>query len=241
MKKVYFISDVHLGFGSREQNSKRETLFLAFLDEIKQDCSDLYIVGDLFDFWFEYKRVVPKGYFLILAKLHELKKSNIKIHYIIGNHDCLIKDYFEKEIGIKIYWEGIEPKIFDKKFFIHHGDGLSSNDTGYKILKKFLRNKVNQYLFSLIHPDLGIWMGTYFSKKSRSYTSKKDYGKTDALYLFAKNKIQAGFDFVILGHIHKLAMTNIDSGTYINLGDWIKYYSYGSFDGTNFSLKQITL
>ena len=241
MKKVYFISDIHLGFGSKEENVKRETRFIDFLDDIKHDCSDLYILGDLFDFWFEYRKVVPKGYFLTLAKLYEFKKSNIKIHYLVGNHDCLLKDYFEKEIGITIYWKNIEAEILGKKFFIHHGDGLSNNDTGYKILKRILRNKTNQYLFSLVHPDLGIFLGTYFSKKSRNYTSKKDYGEKDALYLFAKKKIEAGFDFVILGHIHKLVMTNIDSGTYINLGDWIKHYSYGSFDGVNFLLKQVTL
>jgi UDP-2,3-diacylglucosamine hydrolase len=241
MKQAYFISDIHLGFGSKEEDTKRENRLLTFLDEIKHDCSDLYILGDLFDFWFEYRRVVPKGHFRTLAKLYEFEKNNIKTHYLVGNHDCLLKDYFEKEIGIKIYWESIEVKIFEKNFFIHHGDGLSNNDTGYKILKKILRNKTNQYLFSLVHPDLGISLGNYFSKKSRHYTSKKDYGEKDALYLFAEKKIQAGFDFVILGHIHKLAMTNIDSGTYINLGDWINHYSYGSFDGTNFLLKQVTL
>jgi UDP-2,3-diacylglucosamine hydrolase len=241
MKKDYFISDIHLGFGSKEEDSKRASRFIAFLDEIKHDCLELYILGDLFDFWFEYRRVVPKGHFLTLAKLYEFKKININIHYLIGNHDCLLRDYFEKEIGMKIYWKSIETKIFGKKFLLHHGDGLSNNDTGYKILKKILHNKTNQYLFSLVHPDFGIWLGNYCSKKSRNYTSKKDYGEKDALYLFAKKKIQAGFDFVILGHIHKLANINIDSGTYINLGDWVKNYSYGSFDGINFSLKQVTL
>ncbi len=239
MKKVYFISDIHLGYGTKEEDIIREKKLLDFLTGIKEDCSDLYIVGDLFDFWFEYRRVVPKGYFKVLSKLSELVENNIRIHYLIGNHDCLLRDYFEKEIGITIYRGEIERDILGKKFFIHHGDGLSSNDTGYKILKTILRSRLDQWLFSLVHPDFGMWLGSYSSNKSRRYTSKKDYGKKDGLIEFAQKKIDSGFDYVIFGHIHRLVNMKINSGTYINLGDWIKFFSYGQFDGNDFKIKQL--
>ena len=239
MKKIYFISDIHLGYGSKEADIFREKKLLNFLDEIQADCSELYIVGDLFDFWFEYRRVVPKGYFKILNKLSEFVESKIVVHYLIGNHDCLLRDYFETEIGIKVYRDCIEREILGKKFFIHHGDGLSNNDTGYKILKAILRNKFNQWLFSLVHPDFGMWLGSYSSNRSRRYTSKKDYGKKDGLIEYAQKKIDNGYDYVVFGHVHRLVKMNIGSGTYINLGDWIKFFSYGTFDGTEFIIKQL--
>lgn len=239
MKKVYFISDVHLGFGNKEQDINREKKLLYFLDNIKNDCLELYIVGDLFDFWFEYRRVVPKGYFKTLSKLSELVDNNIPIHYLVGNHDCLLRDYFEKEIGLKIYRDKIEKEILGKKFFIHHGDGLMNNDTGYKILKAILRNKFDQWLFSLVHPDFGVWLGSYSSNKSRRYTSKKDYGEKDGLLEYATKKISEGFDYTIFGHIHKLLKIQINKGYYINLGDWITFFSYGEYDGNDFILKQI--
>jgi UDP-2,3-diacylglucosamine hydrolase len=241
MKKVFFISDIHLGFGTKQEDLFREKKLIEFLENIKNECSELYIVGDLFDFWFEYRRVVPKGYFKVLSKLSDFIENGIPIHYLVGNHDCLLRDYFEKEIGLKVYWNEIEREILGKKFFIHHGDGLLKNDTGYKILKAILRNKFNQWLFSLVHPDFGVWLGSVSSNKSRSYTSKKDYGKKDSLLEYATKKIEQGFDYVIFGHIHKLVKIQINSGYYINLGDWINNYSYGVFDGNEFNLKQLNI
>jgi UDP-2,3-diacylglucosamine hydrolase len=238
MPNTYFVSDIHLGFGTKADDLKREKIFLKFLDLVKKDADKLFIVGDLFDFWFEYRRVVPKGYFKVFTKLNEIIGANIEIQFLVGNHDCLIRDYFEKEIGLKVFRDEIISNINGKKFYIHHGDGLSNNDTGYKILKSILRNKFNQWLFSLVHPDFGMWLGTFSSRKSRSYTSKKDYGFSDGLYEFAKKKIGEGYDYVILGHVHKMISEKINNGQYINLGDWIKYYSFAVFDGTELLLKQ---
>jgi UDP-2,3-diacylglucosamine hydrolase len=236
---IYFISDIHLGFGSKQEDIHREKKFIEFLEAAKKDAEIIFIVGDLFDFWFEYRRVVPKGYFNVLSKLNELSKSGICINYMIGNHDCLIRDYFEKEVGLNVYRNEIITELSGKKFFIHHGDGLTKNDTGYKILKAILRNRFNQWLFSLAHPDFGMWLGTYSSQKSRNYTTKKDYGRNDGMEEFAEKKINAGFDYVIMGHVHKLIKKEIKHGFYINLGDWIKYYSYAVFDGEELTLKTI--
>jgi UDP-2,3-diacylglucosamine hydrolase len=236
---IYFVSDIHLGFGSKEEDMVRENRLLEFLDLIKKDAEILFIVGDLFDFWFEYRRVVPKGYFKVLSKLNELATTGIKVNYLIGNHDCLIRDYFETEVGLKIFRNEIITEIAGKKFFIHHGDGLVKNDTGYKILKAILRNKFDQWLFSLVHPDFGMWLGTHSSQKSRNYTTKKDFGKNDGLEEFAKKKINDGFDYVITGHVHKLVKKEINTGYYINLGDWINYYSYAVFDGKELLLKTL--
>lgn len=239
MKKVYFISDIHLGFGTKEEDLKREKKLLSFFDNIMGSCSELYIAGDLFDFWFEYRRVVPKGYFRVLSKLSEFVDSGIKVHYLIGNHDCLMRDYFEKEIGLKMYRDEISTEIFGKKFYIHHGDGLAQNDTGYKILKAVLRNRFNQWLFSLAHPDFGMWLGSRSSMKSRRYTSKKDYGKKDGIFEFAHRKIEEGFDYTVFGHAHKIVNMKIKNGYYINLGDWISFFSYGEFDGESFNINQL--
>jgi UDP-2,3-diacylglucosamine hydrolase len=241
MNNIYFISDIHLGYGTKENDNIRETNLLKFLDHIKKDAGILFILGDLFDFWFEYRNVIPKGYFKTFAKLKELIENKIEIHYLIGNHDCLIRDYFEKEIGIKVYYDEIVKEINSKKFYLHHGDGLSKRDLGYKILKAILRSRIDQWLFSLIHPDFGIWLGKYSSKKSREYTSKKDYGPTDGLYDYARKKIDEGYDYVIMGHIHEMIFEKINNGYYVNLGDWIENYSYAVFDGKNIQLKKFDI
>jgi UDP-2,3-diacylglucosamine hydrolase len=241
MPNIYFISDVHLGYGRKEEDRIREQYLLKFLDSIKDSADILFILGDLFDFWFEYRHVVPKGYFRTLAKLKELTENNIEIHYLIGNHDCLIQNYFEKEIGMKIYHKYIIKEINNKKFYLHHGDGLSKRDLGYKIIKAILRNKFDQWLFSLIHPDIGIWLGKLSSKKSRTYTSKKNYGPTNGLYEFARSKINEGYDYIIMGHIHKMIYEKINDGYYINLGDWIENYSYAFYDGENIHLKKFEI
>jgi UDP-2,3-diacylglucosamine hydrolase len=241
MNNVYFVSDIHLGLGSREDNKKREELFVKFLDSIKIDAHALYIVGDLFDFWFEYRRVVPKGYFNVIAKLYELSKRKIEINYLVGNHDCLVRDYFEVEAGMNLFRIEIVKEIAGKKFYIHHGDGLSRKDFGYKMLKTILRSRFNQWLFSLVHPDLGIWLGMFFSKKSRGYTKKKDYGPVDGLSEFASKKISEGYDYVIMGHVHNMINKKIGAGYYINLGDWITNFSYAVFDGKTLQLRKIEI
>jgi len=226
-KTYLFISDVHLGLQSKEIEDKKERLLVKFLEFAKNNCDELFIAGDLFDYWFEYKRVYQKGNFRTLTALQNLTESGIK--YFIGNHDFFHKDFFEKDIGVTLYRDGKQFLLNGKKFFIGHGDGLVKNDLGYNILKKVLRNPFTQWLYGWLHPDFGVGIASRTSKSSRDYTTKKDYGQEDGLFDAAKLKIDEGNDFVLFGHLHKRCFINYKSGTYINLGSWIDKPCYGKF------------
>ena len=236
-KKTYFFSDAHLGLGSLEENRQRELRLIRFLDLIKCDAEQIFIVGDLFDYWFEYKSVVPKKYFRLFAKLAELTEQNIRIFFVAGNHDFWVKDYFRDELGIEVHLDPIETEICNKRFLIHHGDGLLKDDIGYKILKKILRNKVNIFLFSLIHPDITGWIARWSSRTSRRYTSNRSY-ESNGMMEFARQKIQEGTDFVVMGHNHVPSYQTIEGGTYVNLGDWISENTYAIFDGKKLKLQK---
>jgi len=231
-----FISDIHLGLRSKIEENQKERMLVKFLQYVKNNCSELFILGDLFDFWFEYKRVYQKGFFRTLTALQDIVEKGIKIHYIIGNHDFMHKDFFEKEIGVKLYENEIITELNNNKFYLAHGDGLVKNDLGYKILKQVLRNKKIQKAYSLIHPDLGIWLASRTSKSSRGYTSKKKYGDTDGLYEFAKQKIEQGFEYVLLGHAHRRYYKEYNKGFYINLGSWLDAPCYGIFKENKFEI-----
>lgn len=228
-KTYYFISDVHLGLQNQDEELIKEKLLVKFINHAKESCDELFIIGDLFDYWFEYKRVIQKGFIRTLASLAEFSDSGKKIHYIIGNHDFLHRDFFTKDIGALLYKDPLDIILNGKRFFMGHGDGLVKNDVGYKILKKILRNNSLQKLYSLVHPDLGIKIASKTSKTSRNYTSKKNYGTIDGLHEAAESKIQEGFDFVIFGHSHEKTFEKIDSGIYINLGSWLDQPCYGKF------------
>jgi UDP-2,3-diacylglucosamine hydrolase len=239
-KKIYFFSDVHLGLKSRDEEKQKEKRVVSFLNQIRPDAAEIFIVGDLFDCWIEYRKVVPKGYYRILAKLNEIIESGININFVSGNHDFWLNTYLRDDVGLKIFYEPIEREISGKKFFISHGDGLSKGDIGYKVIKKILRNKINQFLYSLIHPDIGITLAKASSKKSRDHTENKifiDKGMQE----FAEKKISQGFDFVIMGHVHKpfesVLTVNGRTGLFVVLGDWIMNNTYGVFSGSKFELK----
>ena len=237
MDKVYFfISDIHLGLQSKSEEEEKEKKLVNFLKFAEDKCDELFIVGDLFDYWFEYKRVYQKGFYRTLTALKSLSEKNIKLHYFIGNHDFLHRDFFEKEFGAILYQKELSIELDGKKFFIAHGDGMVSNDTGYNILKWILRNKFFQWLYSLLHPDLGITIASGTSKSSRTYTDKKDYGEVDGLFEAAKKKIDEGFDYVIFGHLHRRLFLNYKNGTYINLGSWLTKPCYGIFKNKNFEI-----
>jgi len=236
---VYFISDIHLGFYKRERDVLRENILLRFLDHISNNCKKLFIVGDLFDYWFEYKYVVPKYYYRTLSKLREMRDNQIEIEYLMGNHDFGHWDFFEKEIDISIIKHDIEREINGKRFYISHGDGKAYNDAGYRFIKKILRNNLAQRLFYMIHPDIGIGLASTSSKKSRNYTDKKDYTNRDGMRDFAVEKIKEGFDFVIMGHRHLLIDEKIGNGKYINLGEWFAEPHYAAFDGNNIKLLKV--
>ncbi len=237
MNKVYyFISDIHLGLQKKDTEEEKEKTLVDFLKIVQSNCDELFIVGDLFDYWFEYKRVYQKGYYRTLTALKDVSEKGVKIHYFIGNHDFLHKDFFETEFHAKLYHNPISIELNNKKFFIGHGDGMVENDTGYNILKWVMRNGFFQWLYSLIHPDLGIALASRTSKSSREYTKKKDYGEVDGLYESAKSKIDEGFDYVIFGHLHKRILVDYKNGKYINLGSWLDTPCYGVFKEQTFEV-----
>ena len=237
MDKTYlFISDIHLGLQDKETEEKKEKLLVKFLRFAESNCDELFIVGDLFDYWFEYRRVYQKGYYRTLAALKDITERGIKLHYFIGNHDFLHRDFFSKEIGALMYHDPIEVTLNNKNFYIGHGDGMVENDNGYRLLKMILRNKFTQWLYSLIHPDLGIALASGTSKTSRGYTAKKDYGEVDGLFEAARIKIDDGFDFVLFGHLHKRVFQDYNNGKYINLGSWLDEPCYGIFSGNKFEI-----
>lgn len=240
MPKVYFISDAHLGLGPKHIERAKEERLLSFLDHIQTDATHLFILGDLFDAWIEYRHVIPKGYHRVLAKLDELVRQGIVVHYLVGNHDFWIRDYFHDEIGMKTHMSAFDIDVNGQKIFLHHGDGLSHNDTGYKILKKILRNRFSVWLYSLVHPDIGVSLARSSSRSSRKRTSTKDFGEQDGMMEFAQRKIEEGYDLVVMGHMHKPIYHEFGSGIYINLGDWITHNTYAEINGTQVTLKQWT-
>ncbi|MBP6426852.1 MAG: UDP-2,3-diacylglucosamine diphosphatase [Bacteroidia bacterium] len=243
-KKIYFASDFHLGVPTYEKSLEREHKIVKWLDSIKADAEELYLLGDVFDFWFEYRTVVPRGYVRLLGKLAELSDSGIKIHYFIGNHDMWTFDYLEKELNVIIYRVPIEISYNGKAFYIGHGDGLGPGDHGYKFIKKVFASKVCQWLFARLHPNFGIGIANYFSKKSRIATGTTDEKflgeEKEWLVIYSKEILaKKHFDYLIFGHRHLPLDIKIDSSRYINLGDWIQYFTYGVFDGAEFELKKL--
>ncbi len=242
-KNIYFLSDFHLGAPNAAESLLREKKILRFLDEIKLQAEAIFIVGDLFDFWFEYKKVVPKGYVRILGKIAELTDAGIAVHFFVGNHDMWMKDYFQKELNTAVYFEPAEFIFSEKKFLIGHGDGLGPGDKGYKFIKKIFRNSFSQLIFGALPPSFGIGLADYFSRKSRAKTGKTDevfLGEdTEWLVIYSKNILQQKhYDYFIFGHRHlPLDISLNEKSRYINLGDWIKYFSYAVFDGDTLTLE----
>ena len=245
-KKIYFLSDFHLGAPNAEASLVREKLIITFLEEIKTTAAQIFIVGDLFDFWYEYKKVVPKGYVRILGKLAELTDAGIPIHFFVGNHDMWMKDYFQTELNIPVYFEPLAFECNHKKILVGHGDGLGPGDEGYKFIKKIFRNKACTWLFGILPPFVGMGIAHYFSRKSRAQT-----GQTNEVFLgedkewlivYCKEVLQKEyFDYLIFGHRHlPIDFKLNEKSRYINLGDWIKYFSYAVFDGENVELKYYT-
>ncbi|MFZ4739690.1 MAG: UDP-2,3-diacylglucosamine diphosphatase [Bacteroidales bacterium] len=242
-QKIYFISDSHLGVPDYKSSLEREKLMVKWLDAVKNDASEIYLLGDIFDFWFEYKTVVPKGYVRLLGKLAEISDAGIKLNYFTGNHDMWIYDYFEKELNATIYKEPIQKKYGDFKFYIGHGDGLGPDDHGYKFIKKVFSNQFNQWLFARLHPNFGINLALYFSRKSRIANGNTDEvflgEEKERLIVYAKEILQKEhFDFFIFGHRHlPLDIKIANNSRYLNIGDWVKSFSYIVFDGEKLELK----
>ncbi|MDX1904524.1 MAG: UDP-2,3-diacylglucosamine diphosphatase [Thermonemataceae bacterium] len=241
-KKAYFASDFHLGVPKKESR-EREIKIVAWLDSIKDDAQYVFLVGDIFDFWFEYKHVIPKGMLRFQAKILELIEQKIKIFFFTGNHDMWLFEYFSEELGIPIFREPIYLKINEKSFHIGHGDGLGPGDKKYKFLKKIFASPVAQWLFAKIHPDWGIALAKNWSKHSRLQGTKKGeekfLGEDEWLWIYCKEKEKMQHnDFYVFGHRHlPLDLPVGESARYINLGEWLHHCTYAIFDGENMSLK----
>lgn len=244
-KKIYFLSDFHLGAPDYTNSLQREKKIVSFLDKIRHEATAIFIVGDMFDFWFEYKHVVPKGSVRLLGKLAEITDNGIPIHFFVGNHDMWMRGYFEKELNIKVHFE---PETFEwngKKFFIGHGDGLGPGDHSYKMMKSFFRNRFCQWAFGLLHPSLGIGLANYFSRASRKKTGNKDEvflsEENEWLIIFSRQILaKEHYDYFIFGHRHLPAdITLTDRSHYINLGDWINHFTYAEFNGYETHLKKL--
>lgn len=242
-KKIYFASDQHFGAPTPAESKIREELFIRWLDSIKSDAQILFLMGDLFDFWHEWKHVVPKGYIRVLGKIAELKDLGIEINFFVGNHDLWMKNYFEEELGIPVYFEKKFYEISDKKFLLAHGDGLGPGDKGYKRMKKVFTNPVAQWFFRWLHPDIAMKLAIYFSTKNKMISGEEDkefLGEDkEFLILYSKEKLKTEkIDFFVYGHRHLPMILDLNENSkYVNLGDWISYFTYGVFDGNEFKLK----
>lgn len=242
-KKIYFSSDNHLGAPTRVESLPREKIFVKWLDSIKNDAEVIFLLGDLFDFWFEYRTVVPKGFVRVLGKLAELRDSGIQIHFFVGNHDLWMHDYFETELNIPVYHEPKEFIFNNKHFLIGHGDGKGPGDKGYKRMKKVFTNPFSKWLFRWLHPDIGVRVAQHLSVKNKLISGDEDKQflgeEQEWLAQYSKRKLETKhFDYFVFGHRHLPMEIKVgENATYFNLGDWINHYTYGVFDGEKFELK----
>ncbi|MFM7725192.1 MAG: UDP-2,3-diacylglucosamine diphosphatase, partial [Flavobacteriales bacterium] len=241
-KKIYFASDFHLGVPDEASSKQREQRVIEWMDRIFPTTQELYLLGDVFDFWFEYKTVVPRGYVRLLAKIAQFTDAGIPVHYFTGNHDMWTFDYLEKEIGVKVHRQPIVREYAGKKFHIGHGDGLGPGDHGYKFIKAVFASSVCQWLFARLHPNLGIGIANYFSRRSRIATGQLDevfHGEEkERLVVHCKELLsKEHYDYLIFGHRHlPLNMPINGTSRYVNIGDWIRYDSFAEFDGSDLKL-----
>jgi UDP-2,3-diacylglucosamine hydrolase len=245
-KKIFFASDFHFGAPSYESSLKREKLFVKWLDEIKNEAEAIYLMGDVFDFWFEYKTVIPKGFVRLFGKLAEIADSGIPVHLFKGNHDIWAKNYLQNEVGLQLHSDKLIIQLGNKKFFLAHGDGLGPGDKGYKVMKKVFQNRFNQRLFRWLHPDVGARIAHYFSRKSRyaNEVREEKNGKIpvedEMLYIYSlmKSAQDPTINYFVFGHRH--IPTNVklnENARLVILGDWITQFTYAVFDGDVLELK----
>lgn len=241
-KKVYFASDFHLGIDGAHSSLEREKLLVRWLREAAKDAAEIYLVGDLFDFWFEYRHTVPKGYTRFLGALAELSDAGVPIHVFTGNHDMWIFDYLPNETGVTLHRSPVQREWNGQRFLIGHGDGLGPGDYGYKFIKRVFASKACQWLFARLHPNFGIGLANFWSRTSRKASAEADrtfHGEDkEWLVQYCKEVLQQRhYDFFIFGHRHlPLDIRLVGDSRYINLGDWIGHYTYAVFDGSELKL-----
>ncbi len=240
-KRIYFCSDNHLGSPNKNLSLEREKIFITWLDQIKTDAQAIFFLGDLFDFWFEYKKVVPKGFTRLFGKLAELSDSGIDLFFFVGNHDCWIGNYFEDELGINVFYKKVDLNLDNYNILIGHGDGLGPGDNKYKFLKLLFRNPILKKLFSFIHPDIGISVGNFLSQKNKILSGNEkifESEEKEMLFSYCKDVLKTKYyHFFIFGHRHIPLELNLGNNSkYFNTGDWITHFSYLVYDGNSFNL-----
>jgi UDP-2,3-diacylglucosamine hydrolase len=236
-KKLYFASDFHLGAPNTQESKIREQRITRWLDSIANDAAGIFLVGDIFDFWFEYGEVIPKGFIPFISKIAQLRAQGIPIYFFTGNHDLWMRDYFTTELGIPVYHEPIWLTSEGKSFLVGHGDGLGPGDRSYKVLKKVFTNPVSNWLFKWIHPDLGVKLAKAWSGHSRITNIAKDeshfLGVDEWLWQYSKEvEEKTHFDYYVFGHRHlPLELLVGKKSIYFNLGEWVSQNNFLHFDG----------
>ncbi len=236
---VYFISDVHLMLKRSKQEKKRQEKLFRFLDHVQNTGGTLIIIGDLYDFYFEYKHVIPKVYFPFYQQLYSVKQSGVGIHFVTGNHDHWTMEFMEETLTNTVSKEDWTFEINGKRFYLTHGDGILSWDWGYRLLKTVIRSRLFIWLYRWIHPTIGYGIAHFISKKGRHYEHTNDYNTKvlNELIVFAETITADGFDYVLTGHYHQATIENVNGGKLVVLGDWLRYFSYGLFEGNELELK----
>jgi UDP-2,3-diacylglucosamine hydrolase len=243
-KKIYFASDFHLGVPDYESSLIREKKVIRWLEEVRKDAEEIFLMGDVFDFWFEYTAVAPRGFVRLLGKIAEISDSGIPVHFFTGNHDMWITDYLPTETGVVLHRDVITREFAGKKFYLGHGDGLGPGDKGYKFVKMIFSSPVCHWLFSRLHPNFGVRFARFWSRRSRigqGIVDEKFLGEDkEWLILHSKELLKTqSIDYFIFGHRHLPMNLELGSNSrYINLGDWISYNTYAVFDGTSLELKK---
>jgi UDP-2,3-diacylglucosamine hydrolase len=243
-KKIYFAADFHLGVPDYDSSLKRERQIIQWLESIRNDAHSIYLLGDIFDFWFEYKHTVPKGFVRLLGKLAELRDEGIPVYFFTGNHDMWMFDYFPKELGIPVYRQPQVIEVGNHKLLVGHGDGLGPGDHTYKVLKRFFNSKVCQWLFARIHPNLGMTIANSWSRKSRITNNMRDEKfdgqEREFLWIYCRDVEKTNHhDYYIFGHRHlPLDLKVSDKSAYVNVGEWVHFKTYAVYDGINVALKE---
>ena len=241
-KNIYFASDQHFGAPNFKDSRERERIFMSWLNHVQKDAAALFLLGDLFDFWFEYKTVVPKGFVRILGKLAEFVDNGIPVHYFVGNHDLWMRDYFQSELNIPVYHQPKEFIFHNKTFLIGHGDGLGPGDKGYKRMKKVFINPISKWLYRWLHPDIGVKLAQYLSVKNKLISGEEDVlflgEDQEWLVQYAKRKLEdKHYDYFLFGHRHLPMEISVgENSKYINTGDWITHFTYAVFDSEELTL-----
>jgi UDP-2,3-diacylglucosamine hydrolase len=243
-KKIYFASDVHLGAPALKHSHDREMRFVNWLNQVKGDALMIFLLGDIFDFWFEYRKVAPQGFVRVLGTIAGICDSGVPVHFFTGNHDIWVFDYLPRETGMIVHREPFETELYGKKFFLAHGDDLGKTDFKYQILTRFFHNKFAQWAFAKIHPDLSFRLAHYWSKKSRFTNGADNVGflgeNNEHQIIFAHKLLKEKyFDFFVVGHRHIALDFHLnEKSRMIMLGHWFNECTYGVYDGDSFQLEK---